>query len=114
VLPGKSGKTVWKNVTQHRGSLHFHGTHGQEGCYAAIRLGDRLVGAPDRAPSYPVNPWEYPLRRHDSGYTYFFPLDESMVGQNLEVVLLGMNGGGLDLRPAVWITAKDLPFTVAP
>jgi hypothetical protein len=87
------------------------GTHGQEGCYAAIRIGGRLVGAPDRAPSYPVNPWEYPVRRHESGYTYFFPLDQSMVGQDLEVVLLGMKGGGKDLRPAVWITAKDLPFT---
>jgi len=87
------------------------GTHGQEGCYAAIRMGDRLIGAPDRAPSYPVNPWEYPVRRHETGYTYFFPLDESMLGRDLEVVLLGMEGGGHDLRPSVWITARDLPFT---
>jgi hypothetical protein len=90
------------------------GKHGQEGCYAAIRLGGRLVGAPDRAPSYPVNPWEYPVRRHESGYTYYFPLDESMVGHDLEVILLGMKGGGQDLRSAVWITAKELPFTTSP
>lgn len=90
------------------------GKHGQEGCYAAIRVGGRLVGAPDRAPSYPVNPWEYPVRRHESGYTYFFPLDKSMVGQDLEVVLLGMKGGGQNIQPAVWITAKDLPFTASP
>jgi hypothetical protein len=87
------------------------GEHGQEGAYAAIRMGDRLIGAPDRAPSYPVNPWEYPVRRHDSGYTYFFPLDDSMLGQDLEVVLLGMEGGGQDLKPSVWITARDLPFS---
>jgi hypothetical protein len=89
------------------------GTHGQEGCYAAIRIGDRLIGAPDRAPSYPVNPWEYPVRRHDSGYTYFFPLDQSMLGQDLEVILLGMKGGGQDIKPAIWMTAKDLPFVTA-
>jgi hypothetical protein len=87
------------------------GEHGREGAYAAIRMGDRLIGAPERAPSYPVNPWEFPVRRHDSGYTYFFPLDESMVGKNLDVMLLGMEGGGEDLKPSVWITARDLPFT---
>jgi hypothetical protein len=87
------------------------GKHGQEGCYAAIRCGDRLVGAPDRASSYPTNPWENPVRRRDTGYTYFFPLDKSMVGKPLEVVLLGMKGGGRDLQPAVWLTARDLPFT---
>lgn len=87
------------------------GEHGQEGAYAAIRIGDRLIGAPNRAPSYPVNPWEYPVRRHDSGYTYFFPLDESMLGKDLEIVLLGMKDGGQDIKPSVWITAKDLPFT---
>ncbi|HSP43052.1 MAG TPA: hypothetical protein VLO11_09290, partial [Luteolibacter sp.] len=31
------------------------GEHGVEGCYAALRVGDRLIGAPDRAASYPSN-----------------------------------------------------------
>lgn len=87
------------------------GKHGREGCYAALRSGRRLVGAPDRAPSYPAIPWEYPVRGRDSGYTYYFPLDESMVGEKLELVLLGMKGGGAALQPAVWLTARDLPFT---
>ncbi len=86
------------------------GEHGQEGCYAAIRNGDQFIGAPNRAASYPANPWEYPVRRHKSGYTYYFPLDDSLVGKDLEVVLLGMKGGGQDLKPSVWITARDLPF----
>lgn len=87
------------------------GKHGREGCYAALRSGKRLFGAPDRAPSYPAIPWEYPVRGRESGYTYYFPLDESMVGEKLEVVLLGMKGGGAELQPAVWLTARDLPFT---
>jgi hypothetical protein len=33
-----------------------------------------------------------------------------MAGQDLEVVLLGMKGGGQKLQPSVWITARDLPF----
>ena len=88
------------------------GKHGKEGCYAAMRMGGKLIGAPSRAVSYPCNPWEYPARSRDSGYTYFFPLDESMVGEELEVVLLGMKDGGKDLEPAVWLTARDLPFEV--
>ncbi len=87
------------------------GEHGVEGCYAALRVGDRLIGAPERAPSYPSVAWEYPVRPRGTGYTYFFPLDESMVGEDVEVVLLGMEGGGEDLNPSVWITARDLPFT---
>lgn len=86
------------------------GKHGIEGVYAALRCGDELIGAPDRAVSYPANPWEYPTRKRDTGYTYFFPLDASMVGEELEVVLLGMQGGGEELQPSVWLTARDLPF----
>ena len=86
------------------------GEHGEEGCYAALRVGDRLVGSPDRAVSDPSNTWEYPPRRGKTGYTYFIPLDESFVGRETEVVLLGMKGGGQNLKPAVWITARELPF----
>jgi hypothetical protein len=87
------------------------GKHGIEGCYAALRVGDRLIGSPDRAVSYPTNAWEYPVRKKDTGYTYYFPLDKSMLNQDIEVVLLGMKGGGQDLQPAVWLTARELPFT---
>ena len=88
------------------------GTHGEEGAYAAIKIGDRLIGASDRAASYPANAWEYPARKQKSGYTYYFPLDESHLGQNLEIYLLGMKGGGKDLTPVVWLTAKEHPFKV--
>ena len=74
------------------------GKHGKEGCYAAIRRNGKLIGAPDRASSYPVISWENPVRGRESGYTYFFPLDPSMVGEKLEIVLLGMKGGGQDLQ----------------
>jgi len=87
------------------------GKHGDEGAYAAIRMNGKLIGSPERAISYPANPWEYPVRKRDTGYTYYFPLDDSMVGQELEVVLLGMKDGGKDLKPSVWITARELPFT---
>lgn len=86
------------------------GKHGAEGCYAALRIGDRLIGAPARASDYPSNTWEYPVRNRETGYTYFFPMDDSMVNQEIEVVLLGMKDGGQDLTPTVWLTARELPF----
>jgi len=58
-----------------------HGEHGIEGCYAALRRNGKLVGSPGRAPSYPVNPWEFPVRKLATGYTYFFPLDDSTTGR---------------------------------
>jgi hypothetical protein len=87
------------------------GKHGDEGCYAALKVGDRLIGSSDRAVSYPSNTWEYPVRKKDTGYTYYFPLDDSMLNQDIEIVLLGMKGGGQDLQPTVWLTARELPFT---
>jgi len=88
------------------------GVHGKEGCYAALRVDGQFVGAANRAVSYPTNAWEYPVRNQKTGYTYFFPLDESYVGKEIEVVLLGMKGGGEKLTPTVWLTARDLPFSV--
>ncbi|MEY3394091.1 MAG: hypothetical protein RL346_327 [Verrucomicrobiota bacterium] len=87
------------------------GKHGIEGCYATLRVGERLIGSADRASSYPSNTWEYPVRNRETGYTYFFPVDSSMLGKDIELVLLGMKGGGQDLKPTVWLTARDLPFT---
>ena len=86
------------------------GEHGIEGCYAALRIDDQVVGAASRAVSYPTNAWEYPVRSRKTGYTYFFPINESHVGKNIEVVLLGMKGGGDQLKPSVWLTARDLPL----
>lgn len=92
-------------------AVAVEGKHGIEGCYAALRVGNRLVGAPERAVSYTTNAWEYPVRTRETGYTYFIPVDASMLNQDMEVVLLGMKGGGQELKPSVWITARDLPFT---
>lgn len=37
-----------------------------------------------------------------------------MLGQELDIVLLGMKGGGTDLEPGVWFTARELPFQSSP
>ena len=89
----------------------LNGRHGVEGAYAAIRAANgRLIGAPDRATSFPSNPWEFPNCQRDANYTYYFPMTPEMVGQDCEVVVLGAAGCDDSLQPEVWQTAHRPPF----
>ncbi len=90
--------------------IALEGTHGKEGAYAALRVGDTIVGAPTRATSYPSNAWEYPVPRRDSHYTYFIPVTEEMVGEAMEAIVLGMDPEHLDFKPEVWLTAYAPPL----
>jgi len=75
-----------------------------------LRVGDKLVGSPSRAPSYPANVWEYPVVKHDRNYTYFVPVTKDMVGKDIEVVVLRLDEKNLDFKPEVWITAYPILF----
>ena len=86
------------------------GDHAEEGAYAALKVGDRLVGCPDRAPSYPSNTWEYVNARRNRNYTYYAPVTPDLIGKPIEVFVLSYGEAGADLRPAVWITAYPPPF----
>lgn len=91
-------------------ALAVHGEFGAELITAALRAGDRLIGAPRRSPSFPCNPWECPIRRTGGNYTYYFPVTPEMVGSNLEAVVLLLRGGKPDVRPELWVTAYPQPF----
>jgi hypothetical protein len=86
------------------------GKHGREGAFAALRAGGRLIGAPDRAVSFPTNVWEFRVEPKDSDYTYYIPVTQDMVGRRLDVVVLGLNKDLLDFKPEVWMTAYPIPF----
>ncbi len=87
-----------------------HGVHGREGAWVALRVDGRWVGAPQRAPSYPVNPWEYPVRQTDGNYSYFMPLTAELLGKPCEVVVLAFDAQNLDFAPDVWLTAYPAPY----
>ena len=76
----------------------------------ALRVDGRWVGAPQRAPSYPVNPWEYPVSRTDRNYSYFVPVTPAMLDKTCEVVVLGFDSKNLDFKPDVWLTAYPVPY----
>ena len=86
------------------------GQHGAEGAYAAVRVDGKPVAAPDRSPSYPVDPWEYPVATAQSHYTYYVPLTSEMEGLQIDIVVLGMKGGIADFYPEVWQTTHPVPY----
>jgi hypothetical protein len=70
----------------------------------------RWVGAPQRAPSYPVNPWEYPVSQTDRNYSYFVPVTRDMLGKACEVVVLAFDPKNIEFIPDVWLTAYPVPY----
>ena len=91
-------------------AVALEGRHGREGAYAAIRVDGKPIGAPDRSPSYPCNAWEYPVEWADSHYTYYIPLTKEMEGRNIDIVVLGMKGGGNECKPNAYLTCYPLPY----
>jgi hypothetical protein len=91
-------------------AIPLPGRHKAEGAFAAVRAGDRLVGAPGRAVSYNANVWEAPVQVVGGNYTYLVPLTREMSGQDIEVVVLVMKDGVNEIRPEAWITAYPIPF----
>lgn len=97
-------------------AIAVEGIHGVEGAYAALRVGDGYAGAPRRAPSFPSNTWECPVRKVDRNYTYFIPVTPDMIGVPLQAVVLQLGSRPspwsqaewpeVDLQPKVWITAN--------
>jgi hypothetical protein len=87
-----------------------NGVHGREGAWVALRVDGRWVGAPQRAPSYPVNPWEYPVSQADRNYSYFIPVTREMLGKTCEVVVLAFDPKNLEFKPDVWLTAYPVPY----
>lgn len=91
-------------------SVAINGYHGVEGAYAALKVEDKYIGAPDRALSYPSNTWEYINAVSDSNYTYYFPLDSTYIGKEIEVYVIGYSDEDMDLDPEVWLSANPEPY----
>jgi hypothetical protein len=91
-------------------AVALEGEHGNEGAYVAARIGGKLVGAPDRAVSYPSNTWEYYNEETDHHYTYMIPLDQKMVGKQIDVVVLVLERGKNQFIPQAYLTAYPVPF----
>jgi hypothetical protein len=91
-------------------AVALEGGHGKEGAYAAAKVDGMLLGASSRSPSYPVNPWEYPVASVGSHYTYYIPLTREMEGKEIEIFVLGMKGGETKFEPTAYLTCYPKPY----
>ena len=91
-------------------AIPLYGRFGNEKGYAAIRVGGKLVGCPRRAPSFPANTWEFPVRQAGGDYTYFCPVTDDMLGKQIDVMALLLKEGKPDVKPEAWITAYPAPY----
>lgn len=93
------------------------GKVGNESVYAAMRVhGEQdgkakieLIGASDRAPSYPANTWELQVKPVDGNYTYYVPLHSSWKGKPMDVILLA-NDEVSNIKSEVWLTRYPKPL----
>jgi hypothetical protein len=105
-----TGSFVAKEITDESYlCVAIDGMHGVEGAYAALRIGDEVIGAPDRAISFPSNVWENNLKTPDAHYTYYFPMKKEWEGKSIEVVTLGYQEKQDVEKVTVWQTVKQKP-----
>ncbi len=78
VVPEKVGKLA----------VAVNGIHGVENVYCAARVGEKILGFPDRAPSYPSNVWEHFVAMTDGNTTHFLPVTAELVGKSIEIFIL--------------------------
>ncbi len=84
----------------------INGEHGEEGAYAALKVGEKYVGAFDRSISYPSNTYEAGVCHKGTAsknYTYYIPVEEWMIGKEMQAFVL-VNSEAKDLNPEIWIT----------
>jgi len=88
-------------------SIALNGKHGVEGAYVAAKIDGKLIGAPDRASSYPSNTWEYVAAERDANYTYYIPMKAEYVGKPIEIFVMAYDKNNTDIQPEVWISSKS-------
>jgi len=88
-------------------SVALNGKHGVEGAYVAAKIDGKLVGAPDRAVSFPSNTWEYVNARRDKNYTYYIPLKKEYVNKEIEIYVLAYDEEHQSIDPEVWLSSFD-------
>lgn len=84
-------------------AVAVNGVHGEEGAYCVAEVDGKLLGFPDRAPTYLANMWEFVVTRTDRNYTYYLPLRASMAGRKMTVRTLLCDEAHTDLVCDVWI-----------
>lgn len=74
--------------------------------FAWMVVDGKIIGAADRAPAFPYNNWEH-FGNPDKNFTFYIPVNETMEGKPVQVLLLSTDGKLHELKPEVWLTNLD-------
>ncbi len=87
----------------------LNGRHGTDAVYALLELPDgTLVGAPDKAPSFPANQFEHFIARTQSNNTFYFPILPEYEGRDIKVHVLRMRNGFDGFIADVYVAEGDI------
>lgn len=87
-------------------AVALEGNHGEEGAYCTFEIDGKLYGATGRAPTFPVNPWEFCVGICSENSTYYFTLPEGMEGKEIKIYTSFMNKDATNVRCDVRLCTK--------
>ena len=86
------------------------GEFGSEMVRTVLRTYTGVVGAKERAPSFPGVAWEAPVARTKANHTFYFPITEDLRGKEVDVSCLVLRGATSPQRVHVWQTCYPIPL----
>jgi hypothetical protein len=87
-------------------AVAVEGVHGKERAYCAAECEGKLLGFPDRAPSYCVNLWEHCVHSTDRNNTFYLPLDPSLSSKEITLYTLLCDPKKTDVRCDVYLCPR--------
>ena len=90
--------------------MAVEGEHGSEMVRAVLRTPEGVVGAKERAPSFPGVAWEAPIARTKANHTFYFPVTDDLRGKEVELSCLVLRGATSPQRVHVWQTCYPIPL----
>ncbi len=113
--PGNnSAKRCWKYIGKLSGigkgsklSITVPANCKEGTVFALLVVDGNIIGANDRAPSFPYNNWEH-FSVSDKNLTFYIPLDEKMEGEIVQVMLLSTDDNLKEIMPEVWQVNPNL------
>lgn len=86
----------------------LEGRHERDAAYVVLELADgTIVGAPDKAPSFPANQYEHFIARTGSNNTFYFPIKPEYENSAVKVHVLGLRNGFPGFHADVWVAEAD-------
>jgi hypothetical protein len=74
--------------------------------FACLLVNGKIISANDRAPSFPYNNWEH-YGIADKNLTFYIPVDETLEGKAIQVLLLTTDEKLQEMRPEVWLSNPE-------